>query len=81
MHMHKNTIRKYKHVDVTLYVVCTRNDSLEAKNTEHVVLMKTVEIEFLWADAQIAVHVEPDCQRQPVCHEKPLTNVELAAIH
>ncbi len=36
---------------------------------------------FLWTDAQVAVFVEVHSQRIPISHEKPLSNVELAAVN
>jgi len=44
------------------------------------ILVKTVEAELLRADAQVAVLVEPDCERQPISDEEPLTNVKLAVV-
>ena len=43
--------------------------------------MEAVEAELLRADAQVAVLVEPDGERQPISDEEPLANVKLALVH
>jgi len=44
------------------------------------VLMKAAETVLLRADTQVAVLVEPDCQRQPVSDKEPLANIKLAVV-
>ena len=48
--------------------------------TEHL-HMEILQCVLLGAESHITVLVEPQSERIPVCHQKPLTDVKLGIVH